>query len=450
MKLFPSQPEVRLYEEGFGAVDLLKRQHAGKRLSELLEKVDDSVVVALDGPWGSGKSHFLKRWVGAHNLENGGTATTVYFDAFANDYLDDPLIGLTGIIGERLPPTEKSKWQTAKDLAVKLSRPVFRIGLAAATAGATEIAAPVVDAAIEAGANEAANASEAFWRREDGRKAAMTQFRHCLEQLAVPAPKSSEPGKRLIIVVDELDRCRPDYALSVLEVIKHFFSVPRVHFVLGVNMTALGHMVKVRYGTDVNSVDYLKRFVSLTMHLPAKLDGQSSALKFFETCAKDMELPQQIISVAQAHLSLLTTTQPVTLRDIEKILTHLVLLPKRSQFSTFVFGWQEIIISLISMRILDPDLFRSTIIKRSSIEEIDSFFGITTEMIFKDSQNPSLYNHRAYILHGLWLFILSNGKEPQEDAANFSRSFDSFGLQDNSRILTDIERDFFGLFEVPN
>jgi hypothetical protein len=320
--------------------------------------------------------------------------------------------------------------------------------LAAATAGATEIAAPVVDAALEAGANEAANASEAFWRREDGRKAAMTQFRHCLEQLAAPGPESSEPGKRLIIVVDELDRCRPDYALSVLEVIKHFFSVPRVHFVLGVNMTALGHMVKVRYGADVNSGDYLKRFVSLTMHLPASLEGKSSELKFFEKCAKDMGLPQQIIDVAQAHLSLLSATQSVTLRDIEKILTSIVLLPKRAQFSTFVYGWQETIISMLLMRVLNADLFKSIIRKRASLEELNSFFGITKEMIVRDPQNPSQYNHRAYILNGLWQFIFSNGKEPKEDASKFSQSFDSFGLRDNSTIVTDIERDFFGLFEV--
>jgi predicted KAP-like P-loop ATPase len=56
------------------------------------------MVIALDGAWGSGKSFFLKCWVGAHKLENEGTATTVYFDALSYDYLDDPLVALTGAI----------------------------------------------------------------------------------------------------------------------------------------------------------------------------------------------------------------------------------------------------------------------------------------------------------------------------------------------------------------
>lgn len=238
MRLFPPQDEFKIYEHGFETKDLLGRREAGQRLSELLEKVEDPVVVAVDGPWGSGKSHFLKRWVGAHRLENGGAATTIYFDAFANDFLDDPLIALTGAIGERLPAgKERDHWKTAKTVAYKLTRPLLRLGAAAATAGATELAGPVLDAVIEAGGKEAEKAAEDFWRREDGRKAAMLKFQECLAQL-------TETGAPLIVVIDELDRCRPDYALSVLEVIKHFFAVPRVHFVMGVNLDALEHIVR--------------------------------------------------------------------------------------------------------------------------------------------------------------------------------------------------------------
>ncbi|MGY6568508.1 MAG: P-loop NTPase fold protein [Salinarimonas sp.] len=128
MKLFPPQSEPALYEEGFGDLDLLGRRAIGQTLSELLERVEDPIVIAVDGPWGSGKTHFLKRWVGAHHLENDGTAITVYFDAFANDYLDDPLIGLTGAISERLlSPKDKNKWKKAKTVAFKLS--VLQLGL---------------------------------------------------------------------------------------------------------------------------------------------------------------------------------------------------------------------------------------------------------------------------------------------------------------------------------
>ncbi|WP_190238221.1 P-loop NTPase fold protein [Cereibacter johrii] len=85
MHLFPQEQEVELYQTGFGEEDQFNRQSSSKSLSELVERIEDPLVIALDGPWGTGKSYFLKRWVGAHKNENGGRATTVYFDAFAND-----------------------------------------------------------------------------------------------------------------------------------------------------------------------------------------------------------------------------------------------------------------------------------------------------------------------------------------------------------------------------
>ena len=89
MKLVPPEPQVDLYNEGFEETDILQRRKTGEALSDLLNRIDDPLVVALDGRWGTGKTHFLKRWVGAHE-----GATTIYFDAFAHDYLGDPLPNL--------------------------------------------------------------------------------------------------------------------------------------------------------------------------------------------------------------------------------------------------------------------------------------------------------------------------------------------------------------------
>ena len=202
-------------------------------------------MVVLEGPWGSGKTYFLRRWVGAHTLENSGHAITVYVDAFAHDFLDDPLTALAGAINGRLPKGDAPKAKRALKKAVAvLARPVLRAGLAVATAGASEAAGPLVDAALVAGSKDADAAVDSFWKRKEGKLAAMRQVHDALE--AMTAAKDGEDPRKLVMVVDELDRCRPDYALAVLEVIKHFFAVPNVHFVLGVNMEALEHSVRAR------------------------------------------------------------------------------------------------------------------------------------------------------------------------------------------------------------
>ena len=102
MKYLPPEPKINLYNQGFEPDDFLGRAQTGRQLSELVEKIDDPFVLALDGVWGGGKSHFLKCWVGAHKLENDGIATTVYIDAFQHDFLEEPLIALTSAISSRL------------------------------------------------------------------------------------------------------------------------------------------------------------------------------------------------------------------------------------------------------------------------------------------------------------------------------------------------------------
>lgn len=449
MKLFPPQSELKLYEQGFGEDDLLGRRHVGQRLSELLERVDDPVVVALDGPWGSGKTHFLKRWVGAHTVENEGKATVIYFDAFANDYLDDPLIGLTGAIGDRLPKGgAQTKWKKAKTAAYKLSRPAVRIALAAATAGVTEIAAPVIDAAAEAGRKEAEKAAEAFWKREDGRKAAMDQFHSALSQLTAPSKEGADDGKPLIVVIDELDRCRPDYALGVLEVLKHFFAVPKVHFVLGVNLEALEHMVGARYGRGVNAGDYLKRFVSLSLKLPEFVDQQGeqrAQLRYFSVAAEEMGIVRALKEEAGEQLAFLAETRELSLRDIEKILTRLALMPQRAAADRMYKGWKTIIVSLVLMQVVQPGLYERALRGRVNIAEIDEFFGVRTEMLDRETES---YRSEASIIRELWQFALLDEAQLDEERRDAARAFDSFGARRAERILPAINRDFFSLFSV--
>ena len=110
MKLFPDEPDFVVGKVGFDdeyvsgrKYDLLNRKPFGQKLTELVDRFEQPVVIALDGGWGSGKSHFLKLWTGAHARELAGKAEVIYFDAFEHDYLDDPLVSLVSrlvVLGE--------------------------------------------------------------------------------------------------------------------------------------------------------------------------------------------------------------------------------------------------------------------------------------------------------------------------------------------------------------
>ena len=72
----------------------------------------------------------------------------------------------------------------------------------------------------------------------------------------------------MIVVIDELDRCRPSYAVELLEVAKHLFAVDHIVFVLAVNRSELAHSIKALYGGDFDAVGYLRRFFDVDFRLP--------------------------------------------------------------------------------------------------------------------------------------------------------------------------------------
>ncbi|WP_321364807.1 P-loop NTPase fold protein [uncultured Celeribacter sp.] len=349
------EPNIALYEQGFEAASDLGRAPDGKKLSDLVERIEEPMVIAVDAPWGAGKSVFLKCWVGEHiKAEHGNKATTVYFDAFQHDFLDDPLIALTGVIAERFKrvSSKSKKWRPVKEAASKLVRPAARIGLALATAGASEAAGVIVDAGLAAGSEELAKASEKFWKKEDGKRAAMQSFRDALEQLAAE--------QKLVIVVDELDRCRPDYALNLLEVIKHFFNVPNVHFVLGVNLTELENSVRARYGAGVNASKYLQKFYNVRMPLllrTAVRSQKGELYGYFAARATELDIKNERYFFAfEIYFEIFQHLPDFSLRDVNALLTEALLCP-RADARRDKLGWY-LTAGLIALKAISPETLR--------------------------------------------------------------------------------------------
>jgi hypothetical protein len=82
------------------------------------------------------------------------------------------------------------------------------------------------------------------------------------------APEDGSERLPLVIIVDELDRCRPPFAVQLLEKIKHLFNVPAIVFVIAVDKGQLGHSIKSMYGQGMDVGGYLRRFIDLDFSLP--------------------------------------------------------------------------------------------------------------------------------------------------------------------------------------
>lgn len=455
MNIFPQDPKFIIGAVGFGdrddndqPLDLLNRREFGQRLTEVVDRFEQPLVIALDGAWGSGKSHFLKLWAGGHKLELGGQAEVIYFDAFEHDYLDDPLVSLIGRLAKDVAPAKFSEaaLKKVKTAAAPLLKLSARVAIAVATSGASEFVGAVGDAALAAVGRTADEKIDAFWAQESGRLAAMQQFRDALEALTLTPAGTPQ---KIVFIIDELDRCRPDYALNLLEIIKHFFAVPNVHFVLGVNLTALGNSVKARYGQGVDAHKYLQKFVMLTMTLPEMVQDRqdlSVAKDYFHKVAAQFIASQPRIELLDEHLAPFFGSGSVNIRDIQRILSVTALLPVDSQH--IGFGYRSLLIGAAILKVLEPEAYRKLRNHSLTLDEAAKTLHLTP---WRQAYNGSSPNHIWII----WALMLANQERvlaegiPEDQASRYRNAFSDFGEAFDWQTAEALLSDAFDMFSLP-
>ena len=452
MKLFPQDSGVVLYETGFEN-DILDRSVVSKKLSELLETIENPLVISLDDKWGSGKTYFLKRWVTAHRKENGGNATTVYFDAFESDYLSDPLVAIITALSARIPDKQQSTVRKWKGVASKLAKPAFGLALSLATFGAKQYLDEIGDVIADASDAEARDAAEHLWNAERDRKDAVDMFKKLLAEL------TESTASPIVIVIDELDRCRPDYALSVLEVIKHFFNVPKVHFVLGVNGNALENSVRARYGADIDAESYLRKFISVSFSLPRMVGphgDQNVVARYAIKLASEMNLPDSLAPRCINLLSCVSKVNDVSLRDVGKILSKVALVPSDVSTTTTLTGWIDTLCILIVASVIDPKLHRKLSTAKASEDEVRNFLGafrnLTIEKI--DDKRNADFSHELsiWLAHALFSCSAVNIAETKDLPSwkgSLAKHFDRFGVyHEPQKIAATIQREWVEIFKL--
>lgn len=237
----------------------------------MLNAVNRPFSVAVDAPWGAGKTFFVKQtklvldafnphtkcmekiesdlvqstWKQNKSAENVELQpqVTVYYDAWRNDNDVDPVHSLIYTI-----------------LQTVGSDFVFREGTSL-----VRLAAGFVDAF------QGTNISGLLDLLQGEDPLGVICAQKQLEELFAEFLDSllAERGNRLVIFIDELDRCNPGFAVKLLERIKHYFSNDRITFVFSVNLDELQHTIRKHYGVGFDACRYLDRFFDFRITLPA-------------------------------------------------------------------------------------------------------------------------------------------------------------------------------------
>ncbi|WP_429034957.1 KAP family P-loop NTPase fold protein [Aeromonas veronii] len=276
-------------EESLNA-DRLERARYAEFLTNYLaaEGKQRNYVLNLNAEWGAGKTWFIKRWY----MELKAHYPTVYIDAWQQDFSDDPLLTVISSIIDQLKMIAGKENPIPEGMRQRLLG-LFKVG------GKLALKAAIKKAGLEEDdfslEGEDANLLvDALCNNQKERYESIQYLKQEIRQWVEGAVGLSE-GERdypAFILIDELDRCRPSYAVEMLETIKHIFDIPGVVFVLATDTEQLQHAIKVIYGDGFDAESYLGRFFHRRFTL-----GSISRREFIQQAIVDKKLHFEHINV---------------------------------------------------------------------------------------------------------------------------------------------------------
>lgn len=353
-----SSPQIDIPPDDPFKNDQLGRSEIEPPLTQLVTRSISSFVLSIDGAWGTGKTTFLDMWKAKLDQEQ---HICLKFNAWETDFASDPLIVLVKElstklkeISEALDPELVETLRGITGTIVKRSLPVGVKILTAGFLDSSEVEKEI-SKLTRSLAEDSIKAYEESYN-------AISEFRQTLNKVVQEI--SEDQNRKIIIIIDELDRCRPSYAIELLERIKHLFNIDGVVFILGIDRTQLAESVKVLYGSSFDASGYLKRFIDIDYSLPEP--KQEYCPYLFERFGINQSISkinlqnkQEAIELLRDILQLLFRVAKFTLRDQIQAISRLSLVLNMIQKSETLFP-QGLAI-LLFMREWNQKLYQSFI-----------------------------------------------------------------------------------------
>lgn len=443
MSLRPIKIQITTSGDPFEHCKLDRRKYA-EILTKIIETYSDGFVLAINNKWGEGKTTFIEMW--KVFLGNSGYKT-LYFNAWEHDLNHDPLSAILSEL-KSLDIYEKQEFAPLLKKGAKLTRSLIPIFLGAVAE--KYIDTKILKEAFQKLTEEAATIFEEEVNEYANKKKGLEDFKKELE-----AYISKLEQKPLVFFIDELDRCNPKYAVEFLEVVKHFFSVPGIVFVLSIDKEQLGNSIRGYFGSEhINTDEYLRRFIDLEYSLPSPKVGEfirylfeKSGINVFIKNPKrqntyfDRNESDQFFSMANTFFM----HNNSDLRSIEKILFHLSIVLK--SFSPASRTLPEVLFILLYMKFKNQNMYGKIKNRNLKPEELLQVFYdfIPTEL--KVNSNIKLYGLEAMLLflyskspnyggdYNLW-----KGKGANE-VVLYKSKFDSQNNQNFTELLSTYRRE---------
>lgn len=231
-----------------------------------------SYVIAVDSSWGTGKTYFLDMFEtyllgnDGQDIENSNDSYRVIrFDAWKNDFWNNAFEPFVASILENDLFYKEVEIQNAENLLKGFLKSSLIIAKGIVKKKVEDYVDPeCLDEAIMQTAKDTSD----FFFHNPASFSGYYEFRNEINNFKDILGQFIGKDIKLVIIIDELDRCKPDFAIQLLEIVKHLFDIDGVTFVFMLDIEQLSYSVKTVYGQGMDATGYLSRFFDYITRMP--------------------------------------------------------------------------------------------------------------------------------------------------------------------------------------
>lgn len=380
----------------FNFRDEYQRKAIAEKIITLLTSGIGVSPLIINGGWGTGKTEFCRKLI---NLiaETQPTYKPIYIDAFAADHADEPLMTLLAAVLNVLPDAD------SKNSLIQKALPAIRFGLKTSLkAGVHWLLKKDVDQLSEDLEKELESASDKVINKSiESLLADHVKAEESLSTLRSALVELTRENE-IVLFIDELDRCRPDFAISILENIKHVFGVDGVQIVLVTNINQLKSSISHCYGMDEDGAKrYLDKFVGFSLTLPQVAKDYNSQTKaaanlhFRGLVLGDSPLKDTWLQIDYMleFLEDLIGINNLSLREVETLVKHFhiyqTITDGKGLAKNFHEGYQLLRSLGIFLYCVYPELLINKTVENLDVENILKRLGILYVPVNKDHYQPT-------------------------------------------------------------
>lgn len=384
----------------FKSRDEYKRQPIAEKIIEGCVNDAPMFPLMITGDWGTGKSEFTQKLCSLVE-ESYPKVKPLYVDAYKSDYHDDPLVSISTAILEILPDNKR---ESVRKRLIPVVKTLGKLGFKALVSYVLKQDTEFVAEEIEKDIKKSSDAViDEFLKEKVKAKDYLTALRDTIYEVTAET--------KLLICIDELDRCKPTFAVNMIEIIKHIFDIQNVYFLIVVNRKQLEAALMSHYGQNVDTKRYLDKFVKFSVNLPVFKESclyfnqESVSLEHFKFNIRQTEKLRLVINFDHNRSYFFNTAKELisrsnlSLREVETLVRYMEIYQSISGNQAFQTGAEV----LNAMKLLGIFIcafeprYAAKVIQYRDTDELLEWLSFDNKRVFSEKNSIDMLGMLIYL-----------------------------------------------------